>query len=123
MSDLLKRKPRKIEKGVTVTPQTTFSLDELSGAAKEQVPEKKPAAEKKTAPKPPKRAVEKTTTVRVSVAMKNRMNAMVTMGIADSVDQLTDLVVDEYISNILTKDQKKQLEIIYDLYKTKNTDK
>lgn len=117
MSDLLKKKPRPIQKGVTVTPKTTFSLDEFPE------PVKASAVEKKLATKASRRPAEKTTTVRVSVAMKNRMNAMVTMGIADSVDQLTDLVVDEYISNILTKDQKKQLELIYDLYKTKETDK
>lgn len=118
MSDLLKRKPRKIEKGVTVKPQSTFSLEELSAEAVQQsAPEKKPA------PKLSKPPVRQTTTVRVSVAMKDKMNAMVTMGIADSVDQLTDLAFDEYISNILTKDQRKQLEIIYDLYKNKNSSK
>lgn len=119
MSDLLKRKPRKIEKGVTVKPQSTFSLNELSAeAVQDPAPEKK-----KPTPTPTKPPVRQTTTVRVSVAMKDKMNAMVTMGIADSVDQLTDLAFDEYISNILTKDQRKQLEIIYDLYKNKNSSK
>lgn len=113
MSDLLKRKPKKIEKGVTVTPKTTFTLDELPEPSKAPVIEKTPAA--KVKPRQP----EKTTTVRVSVPMKNKLNAMVTMGLADSVDQLTDLVVDEYISNILTKDQKKQLDIIYEMYNRK----
>lgn len=117
MSDLLKRKPKKIEKGVTVTPNTTFTLDELPVPPKEPVVENKPTT--KATPRPP----QKTTTVRVSVPMKNKLNAMVTMGLADSVDQLTDLVVDEFISNILTKDQKKQLDIIYDLYKGKTNDK
>lgn len=116
MSDLLKRKnPKRIEKGVTVTPKTTFTLDELPAAQ-----EKRQEVTKVKPPVTPRKA-EKTTTVRVSVAMKNKLNAMVTMGIADSVDQLTDLVVDEYISNILTKDQKKQLDIIYDMYNSKTT--
>lgn len=111
MSDLLKRKPKKIERSQTVTPKTTFSLNDLPEMPQEEVSERKPS------PKPV--AAEKTTTVRVSVGMKNKLNALVTMGVADSVDQLTDVLIDEYVTNILSKDQKKQLEIILDLYKSK----
>lgn len=114
MSDLLKRKPKKIERSQTLTPRTIFSSSDLPEATKEEILEKKPVV--KTAPP----VAEKTTTVRVSVAMKNKLNAMVTLGIADTVDQLTDVLIDEYVSNILSKDEKKQLEIILDLYKSKN---
>ena len=116
MSDLLKRKPKKIERSQTVTPRTTFSLNDLPEQPKEEIVEKKVS-------KPKTLVAEKTTTVRVSVAMKNKLNALVTMGIADSVDQLTDVLIDEYVNNILSKDEKKQLEIILDLYKSKMNNK
>lgn len=113
MSDLLKRKTKKIERSPSVTPKTTFSLNDLPQQPKEEIVVEKKAPPAKTA------VTEKTTTVRVSVAMKNKLNAMVTMGIADTVDQLTDVLIDEYVTNILSKDEKKQLEIILDLYKSK----
>lgn len=112
MSDLLKRKPKKIERSQTVAPKTTFSLNDLPELSHEEV-----VVERKQPLKPA--TTEKTTTVRVSVGMKNKLNALVTMGVADSVDQLTDVLIDEYVTNILSKDQKKQLEIILDLYKSK----
>lgn len=111
MSDLLKRKPKKIERSQTVAPKTTFSLNDLPEPSKDEVVERKQPGKSATS--------EKTTTVRVSVGMKNKLNALVTMGVADSVDQLTDVLIDEYVTNILSKDQKKQLEIILDLYKSK----
>lgn len=119
MSDLLRKKPKKIERSPTVTPKTTFSLQDLP-----QIPEqpKEKVTEKKYSPAKPA-APEKTTTVRVSVAMKNKLNALVTMGVADTVDQLTDVLIDEYVTNILSKDEKKQLEIILDLYKSKSNNK
>ncbi|MBT2583142.1 DUF5388 domain-containing protein [Planococcus sp. ISL-109] len=117
MSDLLKRKPKKIERSQTLTPRTIFSSNDLPEQIKEEAVEKKPVI--KNTPT----VAEKTTTVRVSVAMKNKLNAMVTLGIADTVDQLTDVLIDEYVSNILSKDEKKQLEIILDLYKSKSNNK
>lgn len=116
MSDLLRKKTKKIERSPTVTPKTTFSVSDLPQQPKEV------EVEKKVSPAKPA-VVEKTTTVRVSVAMKNKLNAMVTMGIADTVDQLTDVLIDEYVTNILSKDEKKQLEIILDLYKSKLNNK
>lgn len=112
MSDLLKRKPKRIERSQTVVPKTTFSLKDLPEQIEEEAVEKE-------VPKVKSSTVEKTTTVRVSVGMKNKLNALVTMGIADTVDQLTDVLFDEYVNNILSKDEKKQLEIILDLYKSK----
>lgn len=117
MSDLLRKKPKKIERSPTVTPKTTFSVNDLPQQPIEEV-----VVEKKVSTTKPA-VTEKTTTVRVSVAMKNKLNAMVTMGIADTVDQLTDVLIDEYVTNILSKDEKKQLEIILDLYKSKLNNK
>lgn len=117
MSDLLRKKPKKIERSPTVTPKTTFSVNDLPQQSKEEVIVEKKAAPSKLG------VTEKTTTVRVSVSMKNKLNALVTMGIADTVDQLTDVLIDEYVTNILSKDEKKQLEIILDLYKSKLNNK
>lgn len=117
MSDLLRKKNKLLERGAPIVPERVFTMDDLNTVSKDPVEEKKPAK------KNTRTTAEKTTTVRVSAATKNKLNAMVTVGIADTVDQLTDVLIDEYISNILSKEEKKQLNIVLDLYKTKKPNK
>ena len=50
---------------------------------------------------------------------KSKLNALVTLGIAPNVDEVTDLLINDYLTNILTKDERKQFEIILGLYKKK----
>lgn len=117
MSDLLKRKnPKRIEKGVTVKPESTFSMDEFTKP-------KATPAKKKPAAKPTKQVVNDTTTVRISGAMRDLLNAMVTVGLAESIDQLTDMLSHEYMETTLTKDQRKQVNIVYEMYRAKNNRK
>ncbi|AQQ55249.1 DUF5388 domain-containing protein [Planococcus lenghuensis] len=117
MSDLLRKKPKKIERSESVVPKSTFSFPETTVAHQEKVVEV-PSEKEKSSIKT-KKPAEKTTTVRVSVAMKHKLNALVTLGVADSVDQVTDILFDEYVNNILSKEEKKQLELILELYRSK----
>ena len=114
MSDLLRKKPPGlIQRSQTVVPKNTFNMKELEN-------DKEPD----TTSVPKKAAnsnviTEKSTTVRVSMSTKNKLNALVTIGIAPTVDDVIDLLINDYQSNILTKDEKKQYDIIFELYKSK----
>lgn len=116
MSDLLRKKePGKIQRSQTVVPKNTFNIKDVE-SPKEQ--EKTPVStSKKTVNS--NVVAEKSTTVRVNMSTKNKLNALVTLGIASTVDDVTDLLINDYISNILTKDERKQFEIIFELYKSK----
>lgn len=120
MSDLLRKKqPGKIQRSQTVVPKNTFNIKDLE-TVKENVEE--PNSTPVSVPK--KAAVsnvvpEKSTTVRVNMSTKSKLNALVTLGIAQTVDEVTDLLINDYLTNILTKDERKQFEIILELYKRK----
>lgn len=115
MSDLLRKKqPGKIQRSQTVVPKNTFNINELET-------EKEPDIT--LLPKKSQNSnvvAEKSTTVRVNMNTKNKLNALVTLGIASTVDDVTDLLINDYLANILTKDERKQFEIIFGLYKSKN---
>jgi hypothetical protein len=112
MSDLLKKKTSKrLDRGQQIHPSKMFNLEkEVPIAEQDNV---KPVISKKPI------NVDKTTTVRVSTSTKDRLNALVTLGTAETVDHLVDILMDEYISNILSKDEKKQLDLIFELYRSK----
>lgn len=120
MSDLLRKKqPGKIQRSQTVVPKNTFNIKDL-----ETVQEKGQEPESTPVSVPKKTTVsnlvsEKSTTVRVNMSTKSKLNALVTLGIAQTVDEVTDLLINDYLTNILTKDERKQFEIILELYKRK----
>jgi len=117
MSDLLRKKqPGKIQRSQTVVPKNVFDIKDVE-VSKE--PEKTPEPTVKKAVNT-NVVAEKSTTVRVNMTTKNKLNALVTLGIASTVDDVTDLLINDYISNILTKDERKQFEIIFELYKSKS---
>lgn len=115
MSDLLRKKqPGKIQRSQTVVPKNTFNINELETEKESDIT---------IVPKKPQNSnvvAEKSTTVRVNMNTKNKLNALVTLGIASTVDDVTDLLINDYLANILTKDERKQFEIIYGLYNSKN---
>lgn len=118
MSDLLRKKqPGKIQRSQTVVPKNTFNIKELE-TVKENVPETVTTPAPKTATVS-NLVAEKSTTVRVNMTTKSKLNALVTLGIAPNVDEVTDLLINDYLTNILTKDERKQFEIILGLYKKK----
>ncbi|MET1032148.1 DUF5388 domain-containing protein [Domibacillus tundrae] len=113
MSDLLKKKPSKLlNRGKQITPNTTFSLDNENSKPVNTVPE----PEKKEMAAKTKKVQPGTTTVRVSTTTKERLNGLVTLGIAESVDSLLEILVEEYQTNYLTKEQRKQYSLILDIY-------
>lgn len=106
MSDLLnqKRKSPRLERPAEVKPQKTFDIKSI-----ESTPEEKTIKAKK-----------RTTTVRVSQDMKDKLNALVTLGVADSVDATVDILYDEYVNNILDKEERKQLKMMQEIYNKKS---
>lgn len=120
MSDLLRKKqPGKIQRSQSVMPKNTFNIKDLEDD-KENV--KVPESTSVSIPKKPTVSnivAEKSSTVRVNMSTKSKLNALVTIGIASTVDEVVDLLINDYLTNILTKDERKQFEIILELYKRK----
>ena len=118
MSDLLRKKtPGKIQRSQNVVPKNTFNINELEPNKELKIEHDTTPAINKT--KNSNVITEKSTTVRVGMNTKNKLNALVTLGIAQTVDDVTDLLINDYLTNILTKDERKQFEIIFQLYKSK----
>jgi len=115
MSDLLRKKqPGKIQRSQTVVPKNTFNINELETEMETDITQLPKKSQNSNV------VAEKSTTVRVNMNTKNKLNALVTLGIASTVDDVTDLLINDYLANILTKDERKQFEIIFGLYKSKN---
>jgi hypothetical protein len=119
MSNLLNNgKPRKklLERGPKIVPAQEFKLDAVEEAEAEskpqQQPEAKPTEETK---KSKKRESAQITSVRVTKPTRNKLNALIQLGKADSVDVMIDILLDEYIENNLVKDEKKTFNLILDI--------
>lgn len=123
MSDLLRKKtkPNKLlNRGQQITPNTTFSLDDVTSNSDGKQPVVETPAAKEVQTKTRTSKVQAaTTTVRVSSSTKEKLNALVTMGIADSVDNLLEILIEEYESAYLTKEEKKQYSLILEIYAAK----
>lgn len=103
MSDLLRKKPNQklLNRASQIKPAETFSIDT-------QVT--KPAA---SSPIPQQQEVKKkTTTVRVSDANQNKLNALVTLGVGESVDEVIDVLIGEFDNHHLSKEQKKVFSLL-----------
>ena len=123
MSNLLNNvKPKKklLNRGPKIVPDQEFKLEE-TGVTVEAPPEaEQPTASKKTDVPAPKKVEKKregaqNTSVRVTKATRNKLNALIQLGKADNVDTLIDIVIDEYIENNLVKDEKKTYNLILDI--------
>ena len=69
---------------------------------------------------PPKRVSKKRdatsiTSVRVTKATRNKLNALIQIGKADNVDTLIDIILDEYIETTLVKDEKKSYNLVLNI--------
>lgn len=114
MSNLLNKSPKKkiLERGPQITPSTSFKLEDVEPTVQE-VPAK--PAKKKEVP-----TEKKETSVRVKKSTRNKLNALVSLNKAETIDELIEIMFDEYFSVHVTKDEKKQFDIVMDLYKSKN---
>lgn len=122
MSNLLNNgKPKKklLERGPKIVPAQEFKLDTVEEAeaehksqSQDQQPETKRAEETKKAKK---RESAQITSVRVTKTTRNKLNALIQLGKADSVDVIIDILLDEYVENNLVKDEKKTFNLILDI--------
>lgn len=114
MSNLLNKNSKKklLERGPQISPATQFKIDETEPVVEKPVAR---AAEKKE--KLPK---NKFGSVRVKKSTRDKLNALVSLNKADNVDELVDLMIEEYLTVHITKDEKKQLDIIMELYSSRN---
>lgn len=122
MSNLLNNgKPRKklLDRGPKIVPAQEFKLEETV-----EVKESAPAQEKQVAKPARKRTAKKTkkqkvetniTSVRVTKSTRNKLNALIQLGKADSVDVLLDTLLDEYIENSLVQDEQKIFNLFYEV--------
>lgn len=117
MSNLLNKNPRKklLERGPQISPANQFKLEAVE-QTEPVVPEveKKPETKKVTPPE------KKVTSVRVKKSTRDKLNALVSLNKADTIDELLEIMIDEYLSANILKDEKKQFDIVMNLYKSKN---
>ena len=123
MSNLLnngKPKKRLLDRGPKIVPAQEFKLEPTEQVEAETPvqEEQQPAEQAKQAPaKRTKKqdTAAQITSVRVTKATRNKLNALIQLGKADSVDVLIDILLDEYIENNLVKDEKKTFNIVLDV--------
>lgn len=114
MSNLLNKNSKKklLERGPQISPANTFKIEDVKPAVEEARP---PEIEKKKEKTPEK----KVTSVRVKKSTRDRLNALVSLNKAENIDEMIEIMIDEYFSVHVTKDEKKQFDIVMDLYKSK----
>ena len=122
MSNLLNNgKPRKklLDRGPKIVPAQEFKLEETAEVKESAPAQEKQAtkpARKRTATKTKKQKVETNiTSVRVTKSTRNKLNALIQLGKADSVDVLLDTLLDEYIENSLAQDEQKIFDLFYEV--------
>ncbi|MFB5089513.1 hypothetical protein PGC35_20400 [Psychrobacillus sp. PGGUH221] len=114
MSNLLNNNSKKklLNRGPQITPTTEFKLDEVTPTSTiTKVNENTNKIIKSD---------KKITSVRVRKSTQKQLNALVNLNKADSVDQLIEIMLDEYKSNNLLKEEKKQFDLIMDLLNSKD---
>ena len=114
MSDLLKNnggKKKLLNRGPKIVPAQEFKLEEKDTAAVTSPKEQK-TADSKVAKK---REAAQITSVRVTKATRNKLNALIQLGKAENVDILIDILLDEYIENTLLKEEKKTFNLVLDI--------
>ena len=139
-----KPKKRLLDRGPKIVPTQEFKLEEAAevkeGAPVQEEQQSKPTPTPKSTPKTttkPKSAPKSTTksaeetiarktkkreeiaaqitSVRVTKSTRNKLNTLIQLGKADSVDVLVDMLLDEYIENSLAKDEKKTFDLVFDV--------
>lgn len=111
------RKRKLLDRGPKITPAQEFTLDAMdTKETKVNSGEPEPL---KIVKEVPKKARQSTTTVRVEKLTRSKLNALVQMGKAESVDVLVDILIDEYVNHQLLKDEKKTYDIILNVLRKK----
>ncbi len=128
LSNLLNNQTKKklLDRGPKITPTQEFTLTDIeekkvepkgttpSAKAKEKEKEKETVqVQKRTTP-------QNITSVRVSKATRNKLNALVQLGKAESVDVLIDILLDEYVEQNIGKTERKTYDIIVNVLQKKD---
>lgn len=109
MSNLLNNnKPKKklLDRGPKIMPAQEFKLEDATADVQEQ-PQEEPVKKRTTA--------AQITSVRVTKTTRNKLNTLIQLGKADSVDVLLDHLLDEYIENHLAAEEQKTFDLIFDV--------
>lgn len=117
MSNLLNKK-RILDRGPKITPAQEFKLEAAPATESEEskVPDTNTNSIKKTTTKSQNKSdLQTISSVRLTKATRNKLNALVQMGRAENVDILLDILLDEYITNHLLKEDKRMFEMIVEL--------
>lgn len=131
MSNLLnngKPKKRLLERGPKIVPAQEFKLESAEAVAEavkaevetetgalvqeKQQPTPKTTEEASVKKTKKREAAAQITSVRVTKTTRNKLNALIQLGKADSVDVLIDILLDDYIENNLVKDEKKTFNLV-----------
>ncbi|MER2109206.1 MAG: hypothetical protein ABS949_19965 [Solibacillus sp.] len=121
MSNLLNNNNKKklLSRGAAIVPDQQFNIQDVKEDEKpkkvehtEDVVAKKSGA-KSDAPK--KKSEATNTSVRVTKQTRSKLNAIIQYGKAENVDSLIDILIDEYIENHFTKEDKKTYELVLKL--------
>lgn len=129
MSNLLNPKKKQLlNRGPKIEPQTAFSLDEeleVDELKKDGQQEQQPTTAIEATPqtkKPGRPKVirdDQVTSVRLMKSTRSKLNALVQLGKAENVDLLIDSLVEDYIKQELTKDEKRIYQIVFETFNKK----
>ena len=122
MSNLLnnqKTKKKLLDRGPRIVPEQEFKLEEpVEAKVEETISTKEMESENPTVKAQKRRNDSKITSVRVTKATRNKINALIQLGKAESVDLLIDILLDEYIEN-LVKEEKKTYNLVLEILQKK----
>ena len=119
LSNLLNNKKKKLlDRGPKITPAQEFSLSDVE-TNETNVSLVEPEPLKVVKEEKPKKTKQSTTTVRVEKITRSKLNALVQMGKAETVDVLVDILIDEYVNQQLLKDEKKTYDILLNVLRKK----
>ena len=116
LSNLLNNnRPKKklLDRGPKITPAQEFTLTDV------EEPETKEDTTPKLEKVQKKNTTQSITSVRVTKATRNKLNALVQLDRAERVDVLIDILIDEYVDTNITKDEKKTYDIILQVLNNK----
>lgn len=119
LSNLLNNKKKKLlDRGPKITPAQEFTLSDVE-TNETNVSTVEPEPLKVVKEEKPKKTKQSTTTVRVEKITRSKLNALVQMGKAETVDVLVDILIDEYVNHQLLKDEKKTYDILLNVLRKK----
>lgn len=116
MSNLLNKSKKKgnlNERGPAIVPVDSFTMDDLA-------PKKDKKLLRKSDTQKAAQLEKKVTSVRVKKSTRDKLNALVNLNKADTIDELIENMINEYLETNIMKDEKKQYDMIVELFRNKN---